>query len=46
MPEVPEMTWVKVTGKATFPIERGRRVSVVKAEKVEKTDPPEEAMLY
>jgi uncharacterized membrane protein YcgQ (UPF0703/DUF1980 family) len=45
MPEVPEMTWVKVTGKATFPIERGRRISVVKAEKVEKTEPPAENML-
>ena len=45
LPEVPEMTWVKVTGKATFPIERGRRISVVKAEKVEKTEPPAENML-
>ena len=23
-PELPEMTWVKVTGTATFPIENGR----------------------
>jgi hypothetical protein len=45
LPEVPEMTWVKVTGKATFPVERGRRISVVKAEKVEKTEPPPESML-
>ena len=45
LPEVPEMTWVKIVGKATFPIERGRRVSVVKAEKVEKTEPPAESML-
>lgn len=45
-PELPEMTWIKVTGKATFPIENGRRISVLKAEKVEKTNPPEETMLY
>jgi len=45
-PELPEMTWIKVTGKATFPIENGRRISVLKAEKVEKTNPPEESMLY
>ena len=46
LPELPEMTWVKVTGKPSFPIENGRRVSVVQASKVEKTEPPEEAMLY
>ena len=45
LPEVPEMTWVKVVGKATFPVERGRRISVVRAEKVEKTEPPAENML-
>ena len=45
-PELPEMTWIKVTGKATFPIENGRRISVLQAEKVEKTNPPEESMLY
>jgi uncharacterized repeat protein (TIGR03943 family) len=46
MPDFPEMTWVKITGTAQFPMENGRRVSVLKAEKVEKTEPPEEAMLY
>jgi uncharacterized repeat protein (TIGR03943 family) len=46
LPEVPEMTWVKISGKATFPIENGRRISVIQAEKVEKTDPPEESMLF
>jgi uncharacterized repeat protein (TIGR03943 family) len=46
LPEVPEMTWVMITGTAAFPLENGRRVSVVKAEKIEKTEPPEEAMLY
>lgn len=46
MPDFPEMTWVKIEGTATFPLENGRRVSVLKAEKIEKTEPPEEAMLY
>jgi uncharacterized repeat protein (TIGR03943 family) len=46
LPDFPEMTWVKITGQPTFPIENGRRVSVLKASKVEKTEPPEEAMLY
>jgi uncharacterized repeat protein (TIGR03943 family) len=46
MPDLPEMTWIKITGTPTFPVENGRRVSVLKAEKVEKTEPPEEATLY
>jgi uncharacterized repeat protein (TIGR03943 family) len=46
MPDLPEMTWVKVTAKSEFPVENGRRISVLKAEKVEKTAPPEETMLY
>ncbi|HET6409740.1 MAG TPA: TIGR03943 family protein [Chthoniobacteraceae bacterium] len=46
MPDLPEMTWVKIIGTPTFPVENGRRVSVLKAEKIEKTDPPEEATLY
>jgi uncharacterized repeat protein (TIGR03943 family) len=46
LPDFPEMTWVKVTGTATFPVENGRRTSVLQAEKVEKTEPPEESMIY
>lgn len=46
MPDVPEMTWVKVTAISTFPIENGRRISVLRATKVEKTEPPEESMLF
>ena len=45
-PELPEMSWIKVTGTATFPVENGRRVAVLKADKVEKCPPPEESMLY
>jgi len=46
VPDLPEMTWIKITGTSTFPIENGRRISVLKAEQVEKTAPPEESMIY
>jgi uncharacterized membrane protein YcgQ (UPF0703/DUF1980 family) len=46
LPKLPEMTWVKIVGEATFPIENGRRGAVLKAKKVEKTEPPAESMLY
>ena len=46
LPNLPEMTWIKVTGTATFPTENGRRTAVLKAVKVEKSGPPEESMLY
>jgi uncharacterized repeat protein (TIGR03943 family) len=46
LPDLPEMTWVKVTGTSTFPTENGRRTAVLVATKVEKTEPPEESMLY
>ena len=44
--KIPEMTWIKVIGKATFPVENGRRTAVLKADSVEKTQPPPETMLY
>jgi uncharacterized membrane protein YcgQ (UPF0703/DUF1980 family) len=41
-----EMGWVKVVGKATY-AKNGDRVQVLfKADTVETTDPPAEAMLY
>ncbi len=43
---MPEMGWVKVTGKATFPIEGGRSVPVVIAESVQPCDPPDESFIY
>ena len=46
LPAFPEMTWVKITGTATFPLEKGRRISVLHAEKIEKAEPPSEAMIY
>ncbi len=45
-PKIPEMSWIKIVGSATFPIENGRRIALLKADRVEKTDPPSETMLY
>lgn len=42
----PEMSWVKVVGKATFPLEGGRRIPVVQAESVTPCDPPPESFIY
>ena len=44
--QFPEMGWVKVVGKATFPLEGGRATPVVVAERVEACDPPEETFVY
>jgi uncharacterized membrane protein YcgQ (UPF0703/DUF1980 family) len=46
LPDVPEMTWIKIIGTSTFPVENGRRTAVLKADMVEKTSPPDETMLY
>lgn len=46
LPELPEMTWVKITGKATFPLENGKRIGLLQATSVEQTKPPEEAILF
>lgn len=46
LPAAAEMSWVKVVGKATFPLENGRTIAVLKADQVTVTDPPEETMLY
>jgi uncharacterized repeat protein (TIGR03943 family) len=43
---VVEMSWVKVIGKAAFPVESGRRVPIVLAESVTACDPPEETFIY
>lgn len=45
-PNIPEMSWIKIVGKATFPVENGRRIAVLKADRVDKTEPPSETMLY
>jgi uncharacterized repeat protein (TIGR03943 family) len=46
LPDLPEMTWVKIKGISTFPLENGRRLAVLKAEQIEKSGPPDETMLY
>jgi hypothetical protein len=40
--DFPEMQWVKIVGTPTFPVEKGRRISVLKAERIEKTEPVQE----
>jgi uncharacterized repeat protein (TIGR03943 family) len=45
-PGMEEMTWIKITGTATFPIENGKRQAVLKADVIEKAAPPDETMLY
>jgi uncharacterized repeat protein (TIGR03943 family) len=44
--DLPKMTWVKVRGKATFPVEGGRHMPVVVADSVTEIDAPEESFLY
>lgn len=46
LPELPEMTWVRIVGKASFPIENGKRTAVIQATSVTQTKPPEETMLF
>jgi uncharacterized repeat protein (TIGR03943 family) len=43
---VAEMSWVRVVGKATFPVEGERTVPLVIAESITLCDPPEEAFIY
>ena len=43
---IPEMSWIKVTGTASFPIESGRRVPLLVANSVTPCDPPEETFIY
>lgn len=45
-PNQPDMTWVKVSGKATFPVIGGQRHPLIENATVEKTDPPEDTYLY
>jgi uncharacterized membrane protein YcgQ (UPF0703/DUF1980 family) len=45
MPAIKEMEWVKIIGVPSFPVEKGRRISVLKGISIEKTSAPEESML-
>ena len=42
MPAFKEMEWVKIIGIPTFPVERGRRISVLKALTITKAPAPED----
>jgi len=42
----PDMSWIKVIGKATFPMEGGRHVPVIEAATVSSTDAPQESFVY
>jgi len=43
---IPELSWVRITGKPAFPFEGGRTIAVLKADSIAVTEPPEETMLY
>lgn len=42
----PEMTWLKVTGKVTFPLVAGKHTALIVADSVQKTEPPAESIIY
>lgn len=42
----PDMSWVRVTGKVTFPVEGGKRVPLIRANSVEESPQPEESFVY
>lgn len=44
--DLPKMTWITVRGRATFPVEGGKRMPVIIAESVTESDPPEESFIY
>ncbi len=45
-PGLPDMTWVKVSGTASFPVVGGDRHPLIEKATIEKTDPPEDTFLY
>lgn len=45
-PDLPDMTWIKVTGKAVFPLEGGQRKPLIQNAVIEKMDAPEDPYLY
>jgi uncharacterized membrane protein YcgQ (UPF0703/DUF1980 family) len=44
--DFPAMTWLKVTGRATFPFENGRRTALVVADSVTEVEAPAETFIY
>lgn len=45
-PDLPDMAWIKVSGKAVFPVEGGQRKPLIQNAVLEKIDPPDEPFLY
>ncbi len=41
----PGMTWLKVTGRATFPLEAGKRTALIVADSIQEVDPPENSFI-
>lgn len=46
LPKIPEMGWVRIIGKPTFPMEGGRRTALLEATKVESCEAPREPFVY
>lgn len=46
MEPFPDMTWVKVTGRAVFPVEGGGRIPLVENAHVEETEAPRDIFVY
>jgi uncharacterized repeat protein (TIGR03943 family) len=44
--KVPEMGWIKITGKPVFPMDGGRRTAIIEATKVEECTAPSEPFVY
>lgn len=45
-PDMGEMAWVRVTGRAAFPLIGGKRTPLIQNAVLEKIEPPEEPYLY
>ena len=45
-PDLADMTWIKVTGKAVFPVIGGQRKPLIQNAVLEKIEPPAEPYLY
>ena len=43
---LPEMSWVRVNGRVTYPFEGGSRIVLIEPAEVAPSDPPEESMLF
>ena len=44
--DLSDNSWVKVIGRATFPVENGRHIAVLHADRIIKTDPPRDSFIY